>query len=72
MRFCVLVPAALLRWALAAATVPMVCGACAPALPQGACLALALGLQAVAVAAPMAAGWALDRSLRRMFLARQE
>ena len=72
MRFRVLLPAALLRWALAAATVPSVCAACAPALPGGACLGLATGLQAAAVAVPVAAGWALDRRLRRMFRARQE
>lgn len=39
---------------------------------QGACLGLAPGLQAAAVAVPVAAGWALDRRLRRMFRARQE
>lgn len=70
-RFRVLAPAALARWALALAAAPPVFRACAPALPGGACLGWALGLQALAAAVPLAACWVLDRRSRRMFLALQ-
>lgn len=70
-RFRMLLPATLARWALAGAAAAPVCRAAAPALPWAVCLAWTCGLQAVVVAASLVIGRALDLRSRRLFLARQ-